>query len=159
MRFLLVLMIGMWLGCGEAITEAPVTASEDSNESNSTAAKRPAAAPTAHTADSLELVQKRIAAEEAILIDVREKDEWDSIGHLKAAISVPLSELKDKNSDADYAADLAKKLPKDKIIYCHCAAGGRVMPASAILHQLGYDVRPLKAGYDDLLEAGFKDAE
>ena len=33
------------------------------------------------------------------------------------------------------------------------------MPASAILYTLGYDVRPLKAGYDDLLEAGFKDAE
>ena len=33
------------------------------------------------------------------------------------------------------------------------------MPASAIMHKMGYDVRPLKAGYDDLLDAGFNDAE
>ena len=89
------------------------------------------------------------------MIDVREQDEWDSVGHLQVAALVPLSELKKEKLDEA----LAQKLPKDKIIYCHCASGGRVMPASAILYTLGYDVRPLKAGYDDLLEAGFKDAE
>ena len=33
------------------------------------------------------------------------------------------------------------------------------MPASKILYQQGYDVRPLKPGYDDLVEAGFEDVE
>ena len=32
------------------------------------------------------------------------------------------------------------------------------MPASAILQKLGYDARPLKAGYRDLLKAGFTKA-
>ena len=135
----MLLIVVVCIGCGRG-----------NNESNNTAAKVLAAPPSTHTKDSFELIQKRIAAKEAILIDVREQDEWDSVGHLQVAVLVPLSELK--------AGDV-KKLPKDKIIYCHCASGGRVMPASAILHKLGYDVRPLKAGYDDLLEAGFKDAE
>ena len=145
----------VWVGCGGAIPEAPVPAGGDNNESHGTASKPAPAPPTAHTKDSLELIQQRIAAGEAILIDVREQDEWDSVGHLQVAALVPLSELKKEKLDEA----LAQKLPKDKIIYCHCASGGRVMPASAILYTLGYDVRPLKAGYDDLLEAGFKDAE
>jgi hypothetical protein len=44
-------------------------------------------------------------------------------------------------------------LPKDKIIYCHCLAGGRCLQA-AILEPLGYDVRPLAPGYPQLVQAG-----
>ena len=72
---------------------------------------------------------------------------------------MPLSKLEDGEDKIDFAAEVAGQLSKDKIIYCHCAAGGRVMPASAILHKLGYDIRPLKAGYDTLLKAGFQKAE
>ena len=50
-------------------------------------------------------------------------------------------------------------LPKDKPIYCHCAAGVRVLPAADILQKHGYDARPLKPGYKDLLRAGFPKAE
>ena len=52
-------------------------------------------------------------------------------------------------------ARLAQVLPKDKIIYCHCLAGGRCLEAAAILAPLGYDVRPLKQGYPQLIQAGF----
>ena len=48
-----------------------------------------------------------------------------------------------------------KQLPKDKVIYCHCRAGGRALLAADILKKLGYDVRPMKEGYEDLLKAGF----
>lgn len=159
MRFFMLSIVAVCLGCGGANQEKPGPLNGDNNEATGTASKIPASPPTAHTKDSIELIQQRIAAKEAILIDVREQDEWDSVGHLQVAVLLPLSELKAGGSDKSFAETVAKKLPKDKIIYCHCASGGRVMPASAILYKLGYDVRPLKAGYDDLLGAGFKDAE
>ena len=98
-----------------------------------------------------------MANNEAILLDVREQDEWN-LGHLKAAVLAPLSVLEEGAGDEGFDA-LLGKLSKDKIIYCHCVSGGRVMPASKILNQQGYDVRPLKPGYDDLVEAGFEDVE
>jgi phage shock protein E len=51
--------------------------------------------------------------------------------------------------------ELAKVLPKDKVIYCYCLAGGRCMEAASILKPLGYDVRALKPGYPQLVKAGF----
>lgn len=55
-------------------------------------------------------------------------------------------------------ADLAKKLPRDSIIYCHCRSGVRVLAATRILETLGYDIRPLSTGYRGLLKAGFQKA-
>ena len=138
------------MGC---VPQAPAPSS--SAENKGTEAKAPA--PTEHTKDSLETIQERLANNEAILLDVREQDEWD-LGHLKAAMLAPLSVLEEGEGDAGFA-NIVGKLSKDKIIYCHCVSGGRVMPASKILHQLGYDVRPLKPGYDDLIKAGFEDVE
>ncbi len=110
-----------------------------------------------HTVDSLKQVQERLTDKSALLIDVREKDEWDA-GHLAQAQLVPLSELREGAGQSEYAAQLVKTLPKDKIVYCHCRSGGRVFVATPLLKKLGYDIRPLKAGYADLVEAGFKKA-
>jgi rhodanese-related sulfurtransferase len=110
-----------------------------------------------HTDDSLERVKQNLAAKKAVLIDVRETGEWKR-GHLKDAQLVPLSELKKLPSDPAVAQKVDKALPKDRIIYCHCAGGVRVLPAADILGKLGYDIRPLSAGYGDLLEAGFEPA-
>ena len=110
-----------------------------------------------HTSDSLATVQKRLADKAALLIDVREKDEWDA-GHLSQAKLVPLSQLRADAGKPEYAAQLAGILPEDKIIYCHCRSGGRVLAAAPLLKKLGYDIRPLKAGYASLLKAGFKKA-
>ena len=68
---------------------------------------------------------------------------------------VPLSKLKEESESKDFVEQLAPILPPDKIIYCHCQAGGRALVATSILQKMGYDVRPLKAGYADLLKAGF----
>ena len=111
-----------------------------------------------HTKDSLETVRKNIEGKKAVLLDVREQREWDA-GHLKWASLLALSELREKGDSKDFADELAKKFPKKKIIYCHCRSGGRVLPASDILKQMGYDVRPLKAGYQKLIEAGFPKAK
>lgn len=106
-----------------------------------------------HTKDTPEEVKKALADGKAVLLDVREKDEWDA-GHLKDAKLLPLSTLK----GGAKAEDVAKVAPKDKIVYCHCGSGVRCLKAADELKNLGYDVRPLKPGYKDLLKAGFEPA-
>lgn len=107
-----------------------------------------------HTKDSLATVQRGVAEQKAVLVDVREKDEWEE-GHLRDARLLPLSTL-EKGVTQD---DLAKILSQGKVIYLHCAAGGRCVQAASILKKQGYDVRPLKPGYDALIEAGFPAAK
>ena len=87
------------------------------------------------------------------LVDVREDREWDA-GHLRAAKFVPMSRVK----SAQLTSEMKKHLPKDKPIYCHCRSGGRVLTVSKLLRAQGYDIRPLKDGYKNLLEAGFEKA-
>ena len=107
-----------------------------------------------HTKDTLDAVKKAVAADQALLLDVREKSEWDD-GHLKDAKLLPLSVLKtDPKAD-----EVAKIIPKDKVVYLHCGSGVRSLKASDELKKLGYDVRALKPGYSDLLEAGFPAAK
>lgn len=107
-----------------------------------------------HTRDSLDTVKEKLKSNEAVLIDVREKEEWDD-GHIKDAKFSPLSELKDDSK----LEKLLKQFPKDKVVYCHCRSGGRCLTAADILKKKGYDVRPLKPGYNDLVKSGFEKAE
>lgn len=106
-----------------------------------------------HTSDSLPTVRRGLAERKAVLLDVREKAEWAD-GHLSEARLLPLSVLK----QGVPKEDLARFLPAQKVIYLHCAAGGRSLKAAAILRKQGYDARPLKPGYGELLEAGFSPA-
>ena len=106
-----------------------------------------------HTKNSTDAVKKAVADDRAVLLDVREKSEWDE-GHLKDAKLLPLSVLK----AGAKAEDVAKIIPKDKVVYCHCGSGVRCLKAADELKKLGYDVRPLKDGYKDLLNAGFAPA-
>ena len=107
-----------------------------------------------HTKDSLDAVKQNVKSGKAVIVDVREQGEWDA-GHLKGAILAPLSKLKNESQ----ATELLKLLPKDKVIYTHCKAGGRSLTCGDILKAHGYDVRPLKPGYDDLVKAGFEKVE
>ena len=108
---------------------------------------------TTHTKDSLDTVKGNLKSGKALIVDVREQREWDA-GHLKGAILLPMSKL---NKD-EQLPELLKLLPKDKIIYTHCKAGGRALMCGDILKKQGYDVRPLKPGFDDLLQGGFEKA-
>ena len=111
-----------------------------------------------HTKDTVNVVKENLKKKQAVLVDVREPAEWKE-GHLSAAISVPLSALK-KGADSEALAKvLEQQIPKDRIVYTHCASGQRCKLAADIIEKLGYDVRPLKAGYEDLLEAGFTQAK
>lgn len=115
----------------------------------------PSTTPAAdHTKDSLETVKKNVAAGKAVLVDVREVKEWDA-GHLKEAKRLSLSDLKAGIPDDK----LKTTLPKGSIVYLHCASGGRCLVAGDLLKKQGYDVRPLKDGYDDLVKAGFEKAK
>jgi len=105
------------------------------------------------TTDSLATVKTNVDEKRAVLVDVREKSEWDA-GHVEGAIFLPLSELR---NGVD-AAQLAKRLPKDKVLYTHCVIGKRSLTAAEILEQHGFECRSLNPGYKELLGAGFKKA-
>jgi rhodanese-related sulfurtransferase len=107
-----------------------------------------------HTSDSLAEVKKNVEAGKAVIVDVREPSETDA-GYVKGAILLPQSKLK---VESELAA-LLKTLPKDKVIYTHCRAGGRALTCGDILKKQGFDVRPLKPGYQQLIEAGFEKAK
>ncbi len=106
-----------------------------------------------YTMDSLETVQRRLANNKAVLVDVREKSEWDR-GHLKDAMLVPLGKL--QSGDKELIEQLTKAIDNNKILYYYCRSGRRTLIAALILKEMGYDARPLSEGYADLLKAGFE---
>lgn len=107
-----------------------------------------------HTTDTLDAVKKGVADKKAVLVDVREEGEWKD-GHLKDATLLPLSGLKAGVS----AERLKEKLGDAKVLYLHCGSGKRCLTAADLLKKAGYDVRPLKDGYADLVKAGFEKAK
>ncbi|MGL4512807.1 MAG: rhodanese-like domain-containing protein [Lacipirellulaceae bacterium] len=106
-----------------------------------------------HTKDSLATVQQRVAEGEAVLVDVRSKEEWDK-GHVAGAVLLPVDSLRKHSLDRE---KLAETLPDDKPLYLYCEVGMRSKAAAVILKREGYEARPLKQGYRDLVAAGFED--
>jgi len=106
------------------------------------------------TKDTLDVIKKNVAAEKAVLIDVRSQEEWNK-GHLEGSKFVPVTSLR-KGGDPK---KLARILPKDKILYTFCVVGMRAKAAAYELSKQGYTVRAVKPGYDDFVKAGFKKAE
>ena len=64
----------------------------------------------------------------ACIIDVRERGEFDN-GHIKNAINIPLSELRERTNE----------IPKDKPVYLHCRTGQRSYNATLALQNLGFN--------------------
>jgi NADPH-dependent 2,4-dienoyl-CoA reductase/sulfur reductase-like enzyme/rhodanese-related sulfurtransferase len=73
---------------------------------------------------------------DALLLDVREPDEFDD-GHIPKAINLPLSQLRSRYAE----------LPKDRDIWVCCAVGQRAYFATRFLTQHGYRSRNLSGGY------------
>lgn len=88
--------------------------------------------------------KKNVDEGKAVVLDVREKDEFNK-GHLTGARNVPLSQLK--------AGEIPADLPKDKPIYTHCMEGNRAKVAAKILNEKGYDAQPMVVDYDDLAKS------
>jgi rhodanese-related sulfurtransferase len=65
----------------------------------------------------------------ALLLDVREPDEWVE-GHAPAAVHVPMREVQDRLAE----------LPKDRLVVAICRSGARSRAVAALLLTEGYDV-------------------
>lgn len=71
------------------------------------------------------------ASPDALLIDVREQDEY-AAGHIPGSINVPLSSIE------------KTALPKGKPLFLYCLRGTRSKRAAGILKRMGYqDVRSI----------------
>ena len=109
--------------------------------------------PIEFTKDSLELVKQNVSTKDAVLVDVRSKEEWDK-GNIEESLFLPVTSIR----KGKYPPATTKVLPKDKVVYTFCVVGMRAKKAAAALVK-EYEVRALKPGYDELIEAGFKKAE
>jgi len=106
------------------------------------------------TKDSLEVVKQNVDDGKAVMVDVRSKEEWDK-GHLEDSLFLPVTSIR----KGEYPPAMTKAVPKAKIVYTFCVVGMRAKKAAGALGKQGYEVRALKPGYDELIEAGFKKAE
>ncbi len=80
----------------------------------------------------------------AILVDVREEEEWAK-AHLEGAVHLPLSKIECGDPCG---------LPCDRQVYLYCRRGNRVKKASALL--IGsITAHPLPWSFEDLWAAGF----
>ena len=99
-------------------------------------------------------VNRRLEQKEPmVLVDVREKNEWDQ-GHIDGAVFLPLSAIQDGLSKEELA-----RLPKDKILYVHCVVGKRALTGGNAIEKQGFTVRPIKQGYKELVAAGLPKAK
>ncbi|MFO7819514.1 MAG: rhodanese-like domain-containing protein, partial [Halanaerobacter sp.] len=71
---------------------------------------------------------RELVENDACIIDVREEDEYAN-GHLKNAVNIPLSQLRDR----------VDEIPKDEPVYLHCRSGQRSYNAIMALQDKGYD--------------------
>ena len=117
---------------------------------NAVAAERDRRGELEHTRDSLALVKARVARKQAVLVDVRGDIEWQA-GHIQGAVYLPWRDPQDRLNEVELRA----KLPVGTIVYTYCAVGYRALRAGSIIARFGYDVRPLKPGYEELVRAGF----
>lgn len=83
-------------------------------------------------------LKEKIENNEAVLIDVREKREWDYC-RIEGASLIPLMQLQ--------TADIPTDNGKDIVLYCH--SGQRSYYATQLLQQRGFDdVYNLQGGID-----------
>jgi rhodanese-related sulfurtransferase len=75
----------------------------------------------------------------AVLLDVRERDEW-AAGHISGAVHVPMNEVPNRVA---YSPD---SLTADAPIVVVCKMGGRSAQVTAWLRHQGYDARNLHGG-------------
>jgi sulfur-carrier protein adenylyltransferase/sulfurtransferase len=87
------------------------------------------------------------ASEPPVLLDVRERDEWEE-GHLPGALHIPRGSLESR---------VESRLPdREHDIVVYCAVGARSAFAAKTLEELGYErVRSLAGGFTDWKRNGF----
>lgn len=89
----------------------------------------------------LEQVKKDVETGKALLIDVREQEEWDE-GHLPLARHIPLSQIE--------RGVIPDDIPQGKTVYLHCRRGRRAERAAALLKERFPHAIALKYSYEEL---------
>jgi len=89
------------------------------------------------SADALPAISADAAAsaDDNVLLDVREHDEWMS-GHIPGAIHIPMGELMSRVGELD----------RGKRIVCICRSGGRSARITMWLGQQGFDAVNMTGG-------------
>ena len=80
---------------------------------------------------------------DAVLLDVRENDEW-AAGHAPTAVHVPMTELAQRLTD----------VPEGDPVYVICRSGGRSARVTAYLNQQGWDSVNVAGGMGGWAAAG-----
>ncbi len=93
----------------------------------------PSQAPSSSDASQ---VQPTDLPDDAVILDVREQDEWD-LGHAPGAVHIPLGDL---------PARLGELPDSDAPLVVTCRSGGRSSRAVAWLEQQGVEVANLDGG-------------
>src|SRR6266853_2364072 len=81
----------------------------------------------------------KLKSGKAVIVDVRDKDEWDD-GHIPGAIHM---------SRGTIELDIEEKVPDpNAMIICHCGGGGRSALATESLQKMGCkNVRSMAGGF------------
>jgi rhodanese-related sulfurtransferase len=80
----------------------------------------------------------------AVLLDVREPDEWDT-GHAPEATWIPMGDVGARQAE----------LSPDRPIVVVCRSGGRSAKVTSALRQAGYDATNLAGGMQAWAAAGY----
>ena len=88
----------------------------------------------------------KLNSREAVIVDVRDKDEWDE-GHIPGAMHM---------SRGTMELDIEEKIPDPSaMVICHCGGGGRSALAAESLQKMGYkNVRSMAGGLKAWKAAG-----
>jgi rhodanese-related sulfurtransferase len=89
---------------------------------------------------------QKLKSGEAVIVDVRDKDEWDE-EHIPGAMQM---------SRGTIELDIEEKVPDtNAMIICHCGGGGRSALATESLQKMGYkNVRSMAGGFKAWKSAG-----
>lgn len=101
-----------------------------------------------YTKDGLEVIKAKVQKGEVILVDVREKNEWDE-AHVSGAKLFPLSRL----SKGASKEEIESVVGRDKVVYLHCKAGVRCMKAAEILEKQGFKVQAIDLPVGELIKS------
>jgi rhodanese-related sulfurtransferase len=78
---------------------------------------------------------RRLVGAGAVLLDVREDDEWQA-GHAPDAVHLAMGLVSDRIGE----------IPRDRTVVCMCRVGGRSGAVAATLAGAGFDVRNVAGG-------------
>ena len=95
----------------------------------------------------------RMAAENVLILDVRDPSEVQASGKIKGAVNVSRGMLEFRADPESPYHNPA--FQKDKVVLVYCASGGRSALAGKALKDFGYPAVYNIGGFKELADAGF----